>query len=57
MLQKGIERENQVIRDNKLLRLVLYDLHSALKSTLEGQTRQYHQIMDLDVSFKTLVSS
>jgi hypothetical protein len=51
MLQKSIERENQVIRDNKLLRLVLYDLHSALKTMLEGQARQYHQIMDLDVSF------
>jgi hypothetical protein len=51
MLQKSIERENQVIRDNKLLRLTLYDLHSALKTMLEGQIRQYHQVMDLDVSF------
>ncbi|KAI8582191.1 hypothetical protein K450DRAFT_229480 [Umbelopsis ramanniana AG] len=55
MLQKSIERENQVIRDNKLLRLVLYDLHSALKSMLEGQTRQYHQIMDLDGDSPDLV--
>ena len=54
MLQKSIDRENQVIRDNKLLRLVLYDLHSALKTMLEGQARQYHQIMDLDVSFKNV---
>ncbi|KAI9289065.1 Afadin and alpha-actinin-binding-domain-containing protein [Umbelopsis sp. AD052] len=55
MLQKSIERENQVIRDNKLLRLVLYDLHSALKSMLVGQTHQYHQIMDLDGDSPDLV--
>ncbi|KAH8553967.1 Afadin and alpha-actinin-binding-domain-containing protein [Umbelopsis sp. PMI_123] len=55
MLQKSIERENQVIRDNKLLRLTLYDLHSALKTMLEGQIRQYHQVMDLDGDTPDLV--
>jgi hypothetical protein len=50
MLKNSIDRENYVIRDNKLLRYTLYDLHSALKAMLEGQIHQYKQILDLDVS-------
>lgn len=50
MLQNSIDREAYAIRDNKLLRYTLYELHSALKAMLEGQIHQYKQIMDMDVS-------